>query len=201
VTRSFSPKLVAPVSPARRHVLPDVLEQGLRFVFCGTAAGAVAARVGVPYAGPGNRFWWVLHETGLTPRELRADEFRELPRYGIGLTDVAKYTSGSDSSLTRSDFDPAAVVAKVERYAPAVLAFVGKRAGQEVLGRPVGYGPQGMRIGVSDVWVVPSTSGAARGAWSLEPWRALSAEVVRQEVGRELCHFTSTPRTPGAKVR
>jgi len=134
----------------------------------------VAARVGAPYAGPGNRFWWVLHETGLTPRELRPDEFRDLPRFGIGLTDVAKFASGSDSSLARTDFDPAAVVAKVERYAPGILAFVGKRAAHEVLGRPVGYGPQDVRVGVSDVLVVPSTSGAARGSWNVEPWRALA---------------------------
>ena len=133
----------------RRHVLPDVLEPGLRIVFCGTAAGAVAARVGAPYAGPGNRFWWVLHEIGLTPRELQPSEFRDLPRYGIGLTDVAKYTSGSDSSLARTDFDSAAVIEKVERYAPGILAFVGKRAAREVLGGSLDYGPQDVRIGVS----------------------------------------------------
>ena len=75
-------------------MLPDVLEVGLGIVFCGTAAGAVAARVGAPYAGPGNRFWWVLHDTGLTPRQLEPAEFRTLPRYGIGLTDAAKHTSG-----------------------------------------------------------------------------------------------------------
>jgi double-stranded uracil-DNA glycosylase len=139
----------------------------------------VAARVGAPYAGPGNRFWWVLHETGLTPRELRAEEFRDLPRYGIGLTDVAKYTSGSDSSLSRADFDAASVVAKVERYAPRVLAFVGKRAAREVLGGAVAYGRQEVLIGVSDVWVVPSTSGAARGVWAIEPWRALAVQQTR----------------------
>ena len=92
--------------------------------------------MGAPYAGPGNRFWWVLHETGLTPRRLEPGEFRDLPRYGIGLTDVAKYTSGPDSSLARADFDPAAVIGKVERYAPRILAFVGKRAAREVLGGP-----------------------------------------------------------------
>jgi double-stranded uracil-DNA glycosylase len=135
--------------------------------------------VGAPYAGPGNRFWWVLHETGLTPRELRAEEFRDLPRYGIGLTDVAKYTSGSDSSLSRADFDAASVVAKVERYAPRVLAFVGKRAAREVLGGAVAYGRQEVLIGVSDVWVVPSTSGAARGVWAIEPWRALAVQQTR----------------------
>ena len=87
----------------------------------------MAARVGAPYAGPGNRFWWVLHQTGLTPRGLRPDEFRDLPRFGIGLTDVAKYTSGPDSSLARADFNPAAVIEKAERYQPGILAFVGKR--------------------------------------------------------------------------
>jgi double-stranded uracil-DNA glycosylase len=143
-------------------------------VFCGTAAGAVAARVGAPYAGPGNRFWWVLHEVGLTPRRLAPAEFRSLPRYGIGLTDVAKFTSGSDASLARTDFDPAAVIEKVERYRPRILAFVGKRAALEVLGGRVGYGHQGIRIGVSDVWVVPSTSGAARGSWDIRPWRELA---------------------------
>ena len=65
-----------------------MLAPGLRVVFCGTAAGEVAARVGAPYAGPGNRFWWVLREIGLTPRELAPLEFRELPQHGIGLTDV-----------------------------------------------------------------------------------------------------------------
>jgi TDG/mug DNA glycosylase family protein len=152
-----------------------VLEPGLRIVFCGTAAGAVAARLGAPYSGPGNRFWWVLHETGLTPRLLEPHEFRALPRYGIGLTDAAKFTSGSDAGLARTDFDAAAVVAKVERFAPATIAFVGKRAAREVLGgREVCYGPQAARIGASEVWVVPSTSGAARGAWDIAPWRALA---------------------------
>jgi TDG/mug DNA glycosylase family protein len=155
-----------------------VLQPGLRIVFCGTAAGAVAARLGAPYAGPGNRFWWVLHETGLTPHELRPAEFRELLRYGLGLTDVAKFASGSDGSLARSDFDPGAVVAKVERYAPRVLAFVGKRAAREVLGRNVDFGPQGLTIGVSEAWVVPSTSGAARGAWNIVPWHELAAVVA-----------------------
>jgi len=164
----------------RRHVLPDVLEAGLRIVFCGTAAGAVAARVGAPYAGPGNGFWWVLHEVGLTPCVLEPGRFRELPRYAIGLTDVAKFTSGSDASLARCDFDPAAVIAKVERYEPAILAFVGKRAAQEVLGVPVEYGPQGVKIGASAVWVVPSTSGAARGTWGLGPWRALAAATASE---------------------
>jgi TDG/mug DNA glycosylase family protein len=156
-----------------------VLAPGLRVVFCGTAAGEVAARVGAPYAGPGNRFWWVLHEVGLTPRELEPLEFRELPDLGIGLTDVAKHAVGGDSTLRAGDFDGAAVVEKVERCRPRVLAFVGKRAAREVLGRNPGrYGKQDVTIGETHVWVLPSTSGAARGSWDVAPWRELAAVLA-----------------------
>jgi hypothetical protein len=86
-------------------VLPDILEPGLRIVFCGTAAGARSAELGQPYAGPGNKFWRVLEEVCLTPTRLTPAEFRDLPRYGIGLTDLAKFASGSDSVLRSADFD------------------------------------------------------------------------------------------------
>jgi TDG/mug DNA glycosylase family protein len=150
-------------------------------VFCGTAAGEVAARVGAPYAGPGNRFWWVLHEVGLTPRQLEPLEFRRLPEFGIGLTDVAKHAVGGDSTLRAPDFDGAAVLEKVERYRPGVLAFVGKRAAREVLGRnPDAYGEEDVTPDGIPIWVVPSTSGAARGFWNVAPWRALARELVPQ---------------------
>jgi double-stranded uracil-DNA glycosylase len=152
-----------------------VLAPGLHVVFCGTAAGEEAARVRAPYAGPGNRFYAVLHEVGLTPRELRPAEFRELRAFGIGLTDVAKYAVGRDSVLRPSDFDACAVIDKVQRYAPGVITLVGKRAAREVLRRPGVYGPQPERIGTSAVWIVPSTSGAARGFWDASCWHALAA--------------------------
>ena len=155
-----------------------MLAPGLRVVFCGTAAGEVAARVGAPYAGPGNRFYWVLHAVGLTPRELRPVEFGELREFGIGLTDAAKHAVGRDSRLVAADFDGAAVIEKAERFEPRVLAFVGKRAAREVLGKaPVRYGRQEVTIGSSQTWVLPSTSGAARAFWDIGPWRDLAAAV------------------------
>ena len=68
------------------NALPDVLRPGLRLVICGSAAGAVSAARGAYYAGPGNKFWPILAEVGLTPRLLRPDEFATLPAFGIGLT-------------------------------------------------------------------------------------------------------------------
>src|SRR5215212_1552516 len=160
-------------------MLPDVLAPGLNVVFCGTAAGAVSARVGAPYAGPGNKFWPTLHAVGLTPRRLEPLEFRSALDYGIGITDLAKTVSGADSVLRSSHFDPEAFRLKIERFAPAIVAFTGKRSAQEFVGRPVAYGRQDFSIGASEVWVLPSPSGAASGFWDASHWQAL-ADTVRE---------------------
>ena len=58
-------------------------------MICGSAAGRRSAAAGAYYAGPGNKFWRILHESGLTPRRLAPEEFALLPDVGIGLTDLA----------------------------------------------------------------------------------------------------------------
>lgn len=157
-------------------ILPDTLEQGLAVVFIGTAASRRSAEIGAPYAGPGNRFWDILHEAGFTPRRLAPFEFRTLPRYGIGLTNMAPERAGNDDILGPGDFDPEGVRAKIEQFAPKVVAFVGKRAAQEFLGRAgLAYGLQAQRVGPTAIFVLPSTSGAARRYWNPAPWHALRA--------------------------
>jgi double-stranded uracil-DNA glycosylase len=158
-------------------ILPDVLAPGLRVVFCGTAPGAASARAGAYYAGPGNRFWITLHEVGLTPVLLAPAEFARLPEFGIGLTDISKSASGSDLEVGRRGFDPARLAAAIAEASPAHLAFNGKNAARGALGRPVEYGEQPERIGGATIWVLPSTSGAARGFWDIEPWRTLARAV------------------------
>ena len=156
-------------------ILPDVLAPGLRIVFCGTAPGTASARAGAYYAGPGNRFWTTLHEVGLTPVLLRPAEFTRLPEFGIGMTDISKTASGSDREVGRSSFDPVRLTAAVAAASLAHLAFNGKNAARGALGRPVDYGPQPEAVGGATVWVLPSTSGAARGFWDIEPWIELAA--------------------------
>ena len=53
-------------------VLPDVLQDDLVVVFCGTAASTVSAREGAYYANASNAFWRALHETGMTPAAICA---------------------------------------------------------------------------------------------------------------------------------
>jgi len=166
--------------PMPPHVLPDVLGPGLRVVFCGSAAGAVSARAGAYYAGPGNRFWPTLHRVGLTPRLLAPAEFSTVLRYGIGLTDLCKTESGADASLSREADDANALAAKIARYRPAILAFNGKRAAGVFLdAATIDYGEQAERIGETAIHVLPSTSGAARRWWDETFWRRV-ADAIRE---------------------
>jgi TDG/mug DNA glycosylase family protein len=167
----------------QRQILPDVLAPGLRVVFCGSAVGTASARAGAYYAGPGNRFWETLYRTGLTPRRLAPPEFRSVLAYGIGLTDLSKSVSGADEGLRRAHFDAAGLRRRIERYRPGVLAFNGKRAAREFYGRGVAYGRQTDGIGPTVVFVLPSTSGAARRFWDEACWRELADLVRAQPTG------------------
>lgn len=172
-------------------VLPDVLVPGLAVVFCGTAASARSAADHAYYAHPGNRFWLALHAAGFTPRQLAPAEFRSLPRYGLGLTDLAKRHSGNDDALPADAFDVAGLRARIARCAPRVLAFTSKRGAQAVLDHAVAYGLQDERFGDTLLWVLPSPSGNARGHWSLGPWQALAS----------LWRRTTTPPAIRSSVR
>ena len=173
--------------PARLDVpiLPDVLHPGLALVFCGTAAGKRSAAEGAYYAHPGNLFWRALFEAGLTPRLFLPHEFVRLPAHGIGLTDLAKRHSGNDDQLPRDAFDVPSLRAKIERYAPRLLAFTSKNAARAALGHAIArYGPQDESIGPTRVFVLPSPSGQARGHWNIEPWRALAVEFAIERAAR-----------------
>lgn len=158
-----------------RHVLPDVLAPGLRIVFCGSAAGTKSAKLGLSYAGPGNKFWPTLFSAGFTPTLWGPTDFLRLPELGYGLTDLNKTEFGMDSQLTGTGDDAAALIAKIERFAPRILAFTAKRPAQIVLLRKkLDYGFQAETIGATRVFVLPSPSGRAGAFWNESHWRALA---------------------------
>jgi TDG/mug DNA glycosylase family protein len=155
-------------------VLADLLYPDVKLVVCGTAAGHRSAQLGAYYAGRGNQFWGMLYRVGVTPRVLKPTEFMRLQEYGIGLTDLAKETSGADSSLVAADFSSADLQTRIEQAQPLILAFNGKRAAEVFLGRSVAFGYQpGYNIGRTRIFVAPSTSGAARGSWNEHVWHEI----------------------------
>ncbi|HHW27512.1 MAG TPA: mismatch-specific DNA-glycosylase [Firmicutes bacterium] len=158
-------------------VLPDLLSPGLKVVFCGTAVGNRSTAVRAYYAGRGNQFWAVLHRIGLTPRVLEPSEYSKLLEYGIGLTDLAKNDFGNDEDLSKDSFDVQGLRRKLQVFAPRAVAFNGKRGAEIFLGRSVEYGRQSESVGTTAIFVLPSTSGAARGYWDERYWLELASFI------------------------
>ena len=163
------------------EALPDVIRPGLDLVICGTASGKHSAAEQAYYAQPNNRFWHILEQTGLTPRRLDPDEYKRLPDFGIGLTDLAKRYSGIDSGLRPDDFDIAGFRQKIEMTKPRFLVFNGKKAASIYFGvhtRNIDYGCQNALIGETAIIVVTQTSGA-NAHWKAETWHEC-ARFVRE---------------------
>lgn len=161
------------------EILPDVLTNGQQIVFCGTAAGNESARRGAYYAHPGNRFWRTLYEVGLTPIQVQPANYRDVLRFGIGLTDLAKFVFGNDDTLSRDDFDIEGLRQKILLFQPRVLAFTSKTSGSIFLSaRTIQFGPQPERVGETALFVLPSPSGLARRSWEISHWQA-AADYAR----------------------
>jgi TDG/mug DNA glycosylase family protein len=159
-------------------MLPDLLAPGLQVIFCGTAAGHASARAGHYYAGPGNRFWQMLAETGLTPRMLRPDEDHLMRGFGHGLTDLAKDVSGMDRDIPPDAYAPARLARMVEVYKPQRLAFTSLTAAKIALGQRHAAGrTRADAFPGLALWVLPSPSGAARGHFSAAPWADLAQDI------------------------
>lgn len=185
--KARAPKIAATVPAGQAApVLPDLLEDNLKIVFCGTAPGTVSAARKEYYAHKQNKFWRILHEIGLTPRELRPAEYPELLSFGIGLTDIAKHTSGMDGQLPRGSLGATAVAdlrRRVERYSPANLAFTSLTGGRKFLGADATFGLQSQTIGNTAIWVLPSPSPAAHWNWqkNFHIWQALAAHAKKSK--------------------
>lgn len=149
-----------------KDILPDVLRPGLKVVFCGTAAGRASAEAECYYAHSNNKFWSVLAEAGLISRKLRPHEFRELAKFGIGLTDLCKDAAGSDREIRPIAEHRSALRRKIEDAQPAYLAFTSLEAGKRYFGRRVPLGLHSERIANTSIYVLPSTSLMA--AWNWE---------------------------------
>jgi TDG/mug DNA glycosylase family protein len=163
-------------------ILPDLLRPGLNLVFCGTAAGTVSALRGHYYAHPQNKFWRTLHAVGLTPALIAPKDYPTLLDHGIGLTDLAKHVSGMDSQLPPGSLRREAVAdlrGRIERCAPAILAFTSLTGGRKFAGPRAAFGPHAEMIGPTRVWILPSPSPAAHWNWNEEVWRALADEAKK----------------------
>lgn len=110
--------------------LEDILSEHLAVIFCGINPGLLAAAQGHHFAGRGNRFWRTLHRAGFTPEEIKPENDRTILQYQCGLTAVVDRPTARADQLSLEEFSAAAVdfEQKILRYAPRVVAFLGKAA-------------------------------------------------------------------------
>ena len=142
--------------------LRDVLGPGLDVLFCGINPSLLSAERGHHLARPGNRFWPALHLAGLTPRRMTPDEDAELPRYGLGVTNLVDRPTRTAAELSREELRAGvdALAGLVARYRPRVLAVLGVSAYRLAFQRPRAVlGEQPERVGGAVTWVAPNPSG------------------------------------------
>jgi TDG/mug DNA glycosylase family protein len=166
-------------------ILPDVLVDDLVVVFSGTAVASEPLKREAYYAGSGNKFWRILHQTRLTSRELRPEEYQLLLAHDIGLADLVKLRTANDADLSDADYDIKGFKKKISENKPLIVAFNGKEASKRVLGREtVKYGRQTEKLESALVYVLPSTSKLAHDFWNEKYWQELADEVKRLRKGR-----------------
>ena len=156
----------AQLQAARGRSIPDLIAPGLDVLFVGINPSLWSGAVGLHFARPGNRFWRALHEAGFTDRLLSPYEGRELLARRIGVTNLVNRATASADELDVADYQRGArrIAAKVRRYKPKVVAFVGMGAYRVAFGRPrAPGGRQVERLADADIRVLPNPSGRTAG--------------------------------------
>src|SRR5512141_1044763 len=112
--------------PERAKLLRDRIGRAPRVLFVGINPGMRSAEIGHHFAGPSNRFWKLLYESGLVSEPIGTRDDDRLPDWGFGITNiVARATPGIDT-LAPHEYDAGVRILrrKVRRWRPAAVAFV-----------------------------------------------------------------------------
>ncbi|NRP90632.1 G/U mismatch-specific DNA glycosylase [Ensifer adhaerens] len=145
---------------------PNILENGLKVVFCGLNPGISTQSSGHSFSTPSNRFWNVLYLAGFTDVRLEPKDERHLLAYGCGLTTAIRRATRRASEISAAEFRDARpdLEERIRDVAPCSIAFLSKRALAEMLqARDVTWGRQRLDFGGVPTWVLPNPSGLNRG--------------------------------------
>ncbi|KAI1610088.1 TDG/mug DNA glycosylase [Exophiala viscosa] len=116
-----------PYNPVNNLV--DSLRPGLTLVCIGLNPGLMTAATGHAYAHPSNRFWHLLHDSGVTPKKHVAAETRDLQElYSIGNTNICERPTRSGDGLSKLELEEGAMTLekKIAKYKPEAVVIVGK---------------------------------------------------------------------------
>ena len=114
--------LAEPLPPLRDRIKP-----GVRVLFVGINPGIRSSQTGHHFAGPSNRFWKLLFESGLTAERITFEDDDRLPEFGYGITNIVpRPTPGIDTILPLEYVaGRLALRRKILRFKPSIVAMVG----------------------------------------------------------------------------
>lgn len=149
-----------------KQPLRDIIQPNLKILFIGYNPGLKSAEKGHHYAGVSNRFWDILHKSGLTPEKVNYLHDMNLLSFGYGSTNIVDRPSKSAAELTGEDYElgRTELIKKLKTYRPAVACYVGIGVYKALTRKKkVEWGLQDEQVveGVTD-FVAPSTSGLNR---------------------------------------
>lgn len=144
----------------------DHIKKNLDILFVGFNPSIRSGETGHHYANPNNRFWTILHQSGLTPRRYAPTEDFKLLDLNFGLTNIVSRPTVGAADITREEYRAGReeLKRKIEKNKPRIVCFVGKGVYQEYSGlRQVEWGEQDKPVvqGTID-FVAPSSSGLVR---------------------------------------
>ncbi len=152
----------AQLRAARNKRVPDLIARDLLVLFAGINPGLYTAAIGRHFGRPGNRFWTALYGGGFTPRLFSPFENSLLLDLKLGITNVVERATSRADELTDDELRAGGrrLRAKVRRWRPTVIAFVGIGAYRIVSGiKDARVGLQKELFGGSHAWVLPNPSG------------------------------------------
>lgn len=147
---------------ARDKLVPDLVAKDLIVLFAGINPGLYTAAIGRHFGRPGNRFWPALYGGGFTPRLFSPFEGSLLLDLKFGITNIVERATARADELTDDELSAGGqrLQAKVKRWRPTVVAFVGIHPYRVVSGiKDARVGLQKPLFGGSRAWVLPNPSG------------------------------------------
>jgi TDG/mug DNA glycosylase family protein len=121
----------------------------------------------------------VLHLAGFTDVRLRPQDERRVLEYGCGITAVVARATTRAYEISADEFRQARpeFEAKIRRWGPRVVAFLGKRAFSAMISNShIGWGRYPVEFAGATAWILPNPSGLNR-SFTLDALVAAYAEL------------------------
>lgn len=159
------------------ETLPDLLGPNLDVVFIGINPSLYSVAKGHYFARPQNRFWPALSLSRLSQPmrdSLQVDKLTPehdvlFPKFGFGLTDLAKRPTAQASHLSAEEYRLAApgLQKRLEEASPKALCFHGMMSYRPFVKYAMGLTDKGASLGLqpyrfaeAPIWVIPNPSPA-----------------------------------------